>query len=330
MPPTPPAIETDSLVKRYGPVTAVDGLDLRVRRGEVFGFLGPNGAGKSTTIDVLLDFAKPTAGSATVAGLDAQADRDAVHERIGVLPENYGLYERLSGYDHLEFAVELKDAADDPDDLLDRVKLSADAAERDVEGYSQGMRQRLALALALVGDPDVLLLDEPTNGLDPNGARELRTVIREENERGATVFFSSHVLEQVETIADRVGIMNRGRLVAVDTLAGLRESLGTNSVVSFDVADPPDLDFSDVPDVTDVVVTDASVTITCRDPAAKLTAIDRVRDATRVTDVRISDSSLEDLFASYTDDATGDAPVADPAGRRNTVDVLTGGSEGDR
>jgi len=312
----PPAVETRNLTKRYGDVTAVDGVDLRVEAGEVFGFLGPNGAGKSTTINALLDFISPTAGTATVFGHDVHDERAAVRERIGVVPEDYGLYDRLSGRRHLELAVDLKHADDDPDALLDRVGLSPADAARPAGDYSTGMAQRLALAVALVGSPDLLLLDEPTSGLDPNGARELREIVRREVARGATVFFSSHVLEQVRAVADRVGIMNEGELVAVDTVDGLRAELGAGARVTLDVESSPQVTFGDDDAITDVACDDETFCATCLEPAAKLRLLDRVREATTVTDVRIEESSLEDLFASYTgadDDGVAGA-TATPAG----------------
>ncbi|MGM0604826.1 MAG: ABC transporter ATP-binding protein, partial [Halobacteriota archaeon] len=215
------AIQLDGVSKRFGAVTALRNVDLTVESGEIFGFLGPNGAGKSTTIDILLDFVRPSAGSATVLGYDAQADSTAVRSRTGVLPDGYHVYDRLSGRDHVRFAIESKGADEDPIALLERVGI-ADAADRRAGGYSKGMTQRLVLAMALVGEPELLILDEPSTGLDPNGAREMREIIRAEADRGATVFFSSHILEQVEAICDRVGILNEGRLVALDSIDGLR------------------------------------------------------------------------------------------------------------
>jgi len=323
----PPAVETRNLTKRYGDVTAVDGVDLRVEAGEVFGFLGPNGAGKSTTINALLDFITPTAGTATVFGHDVHDERAAVRERIGVVPEDYGLYDRLSGRRHLELAVDLKHADDDPDALLDRVGLSPADAARPAGDYSTGMAQRLALAVALVGSPDLLLLDEPTSGLDPNGARELREIVRREVARGATVFFSSHVLEQVRAVADRVGIMNEGQLVAVDTVDGLRAELGAGTRVTLDVESSPQLTFGDDDAITDVACDDETFCATCLEPAAKLRLLDRVREATAVSDVRIEESSLEDLFASYTgaDDGVAGA-TATPAG---TTSPMAAGDAGD-
>jgi len=304
---THPAIKTKGLSKRFGDVTAVDSVDLTVESGEVFGFLGPNGAGKSTTINVLLDFVNPTSGTASMLGLDVSEDRKSLHNRIGVVPENYGLYDRLSGRRHVELAAELKDADEEPDELLERVGLSRDDANRPAGEYSTGMSQRLALAMSLVGDPDLLILDEPTSGLDPNGARELRNIIRAENERGVTVFFSSHILEQVEAVADRVGIMNEGSLVAVDSIDRLRRQLDTGAEVILNVDSAPERDLGDLPNVREIEVANGSVRGTCLEPAAKLRFIDRVRQVTTVTDVRIEESSLEDLFASYTGEDTTDS-----------------------
>ena len=300
------AIETRGLTKRFDDVTAVDGLDLAVESGEVFGFLGPNGAGKSTTINVLLDFVSPTTGTASMLGLDVQSDRKDLHRQIGVVPENYGLYDRLSGRRHVELAAEFKNASDDPDALLDRVGLSPEEARRPAGEYSTGMGQRLALAMALVGSPDLLILDEPTSGLDPNGARELRSIILAENERGATVFFSSHILEQVEAVADRVGILNDGQLAAVDSIERLRQQMDSGSRVTLSVSHQPEQALGELPNVRDIEVADGTVRGTCLEPEAKLTFIDRVRDRTTVSDVRIEESSLEEMFASYTTEDTAD------------------------
>ena len=304
---TEPAIETRGLSKQFGDVTAVEDLDLTVKSGEVFGFLGPNGAGKSTTINVLLDFIAPTAGTASMLGLDVSDDRKELHRQIGVVPENYELYERLSGRRHVELAVDLKDASDDPDALLDRVGLSSEEASRPAGEYSTGMSQRLALAMSLVGSPDLLILDEPTGGLDPNGARELREIILAENERGATVFFSSHILEQVEAVADRVGILDDGQMVAVDSVDGLRQQLDTGTEVVLQVESEPDQRPTGLSDVRDIEVGDGVVRATCLEREAKIGFIERVQELTTVTDVRTEESSLEEMFANYTTEHTGDA-----------------------
>jgi ABC-2 type transport system ATP-binding protein len=304
-----PAIQTTDLTKRFGrDVHAVDGLDLTVEEGEIFGFLGPNGAGKSTTINMLLDFIRPTSGSAEILGHDAQAETTTVRKRIGVLPEGYDLYPRLSGRTHIETAIELKEADDDPDTIIDRVGLDPDDARRKAGDYSQGMAQRLALGMALVGDPDLLVLDEPTNGLDPNGAREMREIVRDHAERGATVFFSSHILEQVQAVCDRVGILTEGTLVAVDTIDGLREEVGTGSTMALTLDTVPDVDTADIAGVSNLVVEDSTLRATCTDPSAKISVIDRVREAgATVEDIQTTEASLEDLFAAYTGQREGEA-----------------------
>jgi ABC-2 type transport system ATP-binding protein len=215
-------IETDGVTKRYGDVRAVDGLGLTVERGETYGFLGPNGAGKSTTIGLVLDYLRPTSGAVRVFGRDPQHDAVEVRDRIGVLPDRFGLYEDRSARQHVAFVAETKRANDDPETLLERVGLG-DAIDDDAGDFSSGMEQRLALAMALVGEPDLLVLDEPFSGLDPHGVRRVRDIVHEENERGATVFFSSHVLGQVELVCDRIGVLHDGRLVAEGTLDELRD-----------------------------------------------------------------------------------------------------------
>ena len=295
-------IETKGLTKRYGDVRAVEDLDLTVESGEVFGFLGPNGAGKSTTIDVLLDFVRPTAGAATVLGYDTRESPTEIHQRVGILPEGYGLYDRLSGRKHVEFMVDSKDADDDPGEILELVGLDPDDADRPVGGYSKGMAQRLVLGTALVGDPDLLILDAPSTGLDPNGAREVRRTVRKLAEAGTTVFFSSHVLGQVEAVCDRVGIMRDGRLVAVDTIDGLRDSIGTGSSIELTVDTVPDgIETLAIDGVSSLTARDGTIRATCLDPSAKVAVIDRVRaEGATVRDVATSESSLEDLFTAYT------------------------------
>jgi len=299
------AIRIDRLSKRFGDVAAVRDVSLTVERGEVFGFLGPNGAGKSTTINVLLDFVRPTAGDISVLGHDPRREPRAVRERLGILPEGYGLYDRLSARRHLAFAADLEASDDDPAAILERVGL-ADDADRPVGGFSKGMRQRLALGMALVGDPDLLVLDEPSSGLDPNGTRTMREIVREEAERGATVFFSSHVLDQVEAVCDRVAIMNDGELVAVDSVDALRTATDSAStlVVSVDEV-PTDHGLGDLDGVTDVTAGDGSLRVACSDPAIKAAVISRVESAgASVTDIDVEETSLADVFAAYTDEST--------------------------
>lgn len=298
------AIELTDVTKRYGNETALSDLDLTVRDGEIYGFLGPNGAGKSTTINLLLDFIRPTAGAVQVFGLDAHEESLAIRERTGILPEGFDLYDRLTGRQHLEFAIESKGIDDDPDALLDRVSL--DAGDKKVGGYSKGMAQRLALAAALVGEPDLLILDEPSTGLDPAGAREMRTIIREERNRGATVFFSSHILGQVDAVCDRVGILRDGELVAEDTVEGLRDATTDETTLRVTLDRVPNGATERVAALDGVskVTTQGSVaTVSCRD-AVKTAVLRTFEDeGATVEDFDTEESSLEDLFMSYTTEA---------------------------
>ncbi|MDZ7850464.1 MAG: ABC transporter ATP-binding protein [Halodesulfurarchaeum sp.] len=302
-PGTDVAIQTSGLTKRYGDaVLAVDDLDLTVYAGEIFGFLGPNGAGKSTTIDVLMDYSRPTAGTATVLGMDSQRETRDIHRRVGILPDGYGLYDRLTGREHLEYAIDLKGADDDLDDLLDRVGLAPEAAARKTGGYSKGMGQRLALAIALVGDPDLLILDEPSSGLDPNGVRLVREIARDHADRGKTVF-GSRRSGQVEAVCDRVAILDSGQPSSPwspSTASG--NSLGTGSTMTLTVEEvPADLSLDALAGVSTVSVDGRQIRVTVDEPEAKIAVIDRVREAgATLLDISTDEASLEDLFAAST------------------------------
>ncbi|WP_137285726.1 ABC transporter ATP-binding protein [Halorussus salinisoli] len=295
------AIQTRGLTKRFGDVVAVDDLDLRVEEGEVFGFLGPNGAGKSTTIDMLLDYVRPTEGTATVLGLDVHEESEALRERLGVLPEGLGLYERLTGRRHLELAADWTDATTDSDAILDRVGLAESDAARPVGNYSKGMQQRLALGMALVGNPDLLVLDEPSSGLDPHGIRQMRELVREEAEDGTTVFFSSHILGQVEAVCDRVAILHEGELVAVDTVEGLRKAVGAGSELRLRVTGDIDIDVADIEGVDSARFADGVLRVTCSDSRAKARVVTKLTNAgIEIIDVDSEEASLEDVFTAYT------------------------------
>lgn len=219
------AILTEKLTKQYGSTAAVKDLDLTVENNEIYGLLGPNGAGKSTTIGMLMDYIRPTSGHIRVLDHDPQTDVVDVHDHLGILPDQYSLYDDLTARRHLEFVINTKEASDSPQRLLTRVGLD-DAIDQTVGTFSQGMEQRLALAMALVDEPDLLILDEPFTGLDPHGVRTVREIVHKENDSGAAVFFSSHVLGQVELVCDRIGILDEGHLVAEGSIDELRTETG--------------------------------------------------------------------------------------------------------
>ena len=210
-------IEATGLTKRYGDVTAIEGLDLHVPAGSIYGFLGPNGAGKTTTMELLTTLSTPTAGEATVAG-EPITDREAIKPHIGYLPDEPPVYDAFTAREQLEYVATLRgiddDVADDRTDrLLARVDLR-EAAGRRIDTYSQGMRQKVGLVQAILHEPDVLFLDEPTNGLDPRMAREVVELIDDLATEGTTVFLSTHILPVVEELADTVGVLYEGSLVA--------------------------------------------------------------------------------------------------------------------
>ena len=209
------AIATEGLTKRFGAIVAVDGLDLTVERGEVFGFLGPNGSGKTTTIRLVLDLARPTAGTATVLGRDSRADAIEIHRRIGYLPGELDLPKDLTASAYLDFVAALRPTAE----LCERFDVSLD---RRMGELSTGSKQKVGLVQAFMHRPELVFLDEPTRGLDPLVQREFHDLLAESRDRATTVFLSSHTLSQVERVADRVGILRDGRLVVTDTLEQLR------------------------------------------------------------------------------------------------------------
>jgi len=222
-----PAIVARDLVRVFGQKAAVNHLNLAVQRGEFFGFLGPNGAGKSTTIKMMVGLLRPTSGSVWVGDIDVWKDPLKARSLMGVLPEYLNLYERLSGREFLTFAGHMygvpQAAISRRSEELLRLLMLVDDADKLVVDYSVGMRKKIALAAAIMHNPQVLFLDEPFEGIDPISSRVIRDILHDLTQRGTTIFFSSHVMEVVERLCTRVGIINQGVLVAEGTLQELRE-----------------------------------------------------------------------------------------------------------
>jgi ABC-2 type transport system ATP-binding protein len=217
-------IETKELTKKYGDLIAVDALDLKVEQGELFVFLGPNGAGKTTTIKILTCLLQPTSGEASVGGINVVESPNAVKKIMGYLPENPFLYDKLSGREFLQFVADMHGVQkrhEKIEKFMELFDLSA-AADELIEGYSLGMKKKVAIGAALIHDPKALFLDEPTGGLDPRSARTMKDLLQDLCSRGTTVFMSTHILEVAEKMCDRVGIINSGKLVKVGTMEQLR------------------------------------------------------------------------------------------------------------
>jgi ABC-2 type transport system ATP-binding protein len=232
-------VRATGLTKFYGEARGIVDLDLEVHQGEVFGFLGPNGAGKTTTIRLLLDLIRPTSGSAEVFGLDTRRDSLAIHRRLGYLPGDLSLYDRMSGRELLTYFANLRriDGLGDAPSLAERFDLELD---RPIRALSKGNRQKVGMVQAFMHRPDLVVLDEPTSGLDPLVQQTFYEVVREVVAAGRTVFLSSHVLPEVQHVADRVGVIREGRLALVDSVESLRARAFTRVEVTF--AEPPPAD----------------------------------------------------------------------------------------
>jgi ABC-2 type transport system ATP-binding protein len=304
-------IEVEGLVREFknGP-RAVDGIDLEVAPGEIYGFLGPNGAGKSTTVLMLTTLLPPTAGTARVAGHDILREGPAVRSAIGAALQEAALDPLLTGRDHMRLQTTLQglpkaERRARGDELIERVGLS-DAADRKVGGYSGGMKRRLDLALALVHSPRVLFLDEPTTGLDPSSRADLwAEVARLAREDGVTVFLTTQYLEEADVLADRVGIINRGKIVAEGTPEALKAEIGRPSVEAV----PADRSERDA--VAAVLAQFGSVAPAPPGAAAvrletgeDLVAVVRALDAAelRVADLQLHQPTLDDVFLAKTGD----------------------------
>jgi ABC-2 type transport system ATP-binding protein len=293
------AVRTAGLSKDFGAGHGLFGLDLEVRRGEILGFLGPNGAGKSTTMRLLLDLIRPTAGSATVLGLDVRRDGLEIRRRIGFLAGDFALYPRLTGRAVLDYFAALRGGVDARvrDDLADRFDAQLD---RPVRELSTGNRQKVGLIQAFMHEPELLILDEPIAGLDPLVQQRFHALLREVTDAGRTVFLSSHTLSEVERVADRVAILRSGRLVVVDTLERLRAvavrrleiELGDGGAGTARAVE----ELRALPDVKEATVEGGHVVVTFEGSADALV---KALARHEVRSLRSRDDDLEEIFLRY-------------------------------
>lgn len=279
------------LTKHYGPTVGVSDLGFSVRAGEVFGYLGLNGAGKTTTIRLLLDLIRPSAGAVEVFGLDVRRQGRAVRERIGYLPGDLRLYERLTAREHLRYFASLRALHDvaHGERVAKRLELELD---RPVRALSKGNRQKVGLMLALMHRPELLIFDEPTAGLDPLVQQVVRALVREATAEGCTVFVSSHVLSEVQQLADRVALLRDGKLKLIETVEGLRQRAFSRVEATFEQPPPPDA-FAGLAGVREVERHGSTVRLTLQgavDPLVKTLA----RYPLRTLDIHEAD--LEEVF----------------------------------
>ena len=295
-------ITVESLTKRYGGVLAVDGVSFTVREGEIFGILGPNGAGKTTTLECIEGVIAPTSGAITVLGMDAARDSDKIKRRVGVHLQASAYFDYLTLREILDLFARVYGCAPSADSLLESVGLR-DRAGVSVAKLSGGQRQRFAIAAALVNDPEVLFLDEPTAGLDPQARRGLWDFVRSLRQRGRGVVMTTHYIEEAQALCDRVAIMDKGRIAALDTPANLIRALPSPHRVTVGLDAMPDGGadaLRDLDAVTDAVQTadGGAVVLRTSDPTATVSALSAwlSRSGARLTRLEIESATLEDAF----------------------------------
>jgi ABC-2 type transport system ATP-binding protein len=300
----PPAIRTDRLTKHYGAVRALEELTLDVPHGEIFGFLGPNGAGKSTMIRTLLGFLHPTSGSGGVLGLDIVTDSVAIRRRTGYLPGGIALYDSLSGEAALDYLCDLQGA--EPvrrEELCERLQMPASVLRRRVRDYSRGMRQKIGVIQALQHDPELAILDEPTEGLDPLMQQAFYRLMEDLRREGRTIFFSSHILSEVERICDRVAIIRAGHLMALQDVDDLLARRRRHIQLRWRGAAP---DLTGVPGLADVKVEGDRISATLLGEVAPFV---RAVASPALVDLTIEPARLEDAFMEYYADDHAPEPV---------------------
>ncbi len=289
-----PAIHTEGLSKRFGKVEALADLSIDIGPGEVFGFLGPNGAGKTTMIRTILDEIRPTAGRAEILGMDTHTESVPIRRLIGYLPGDLQMYPNLTGRDLITYFGNLRGGVDESEVQTIAERLGAEL-DRKIGDLSSGNRQKIGIIQAFMSSPDLLILDEPSTGLDPLVQREFQSMMREVAEQGRTVFLSSHTLSEVQRVADRVGIIRHGRLIALESVSDLRRKAIRRIELDFG-SQPPVAQLGAVPGVRDVDVEGHRVTLSFEGEMSDLLA---VADGHDLRDVSTQDADLEEIFLAY-------------------------------
>jgi ABC-2 type transport system ATP-binding protein len=303
-------IQTEQLTKSYGEHRGIVDVDLQVPEGQVFGFLGPNGAGKTTTIRTVLDLIRPTSGRALVFGIDSTVDPVTIHRRVGYIPGEFSLYDRLTGGQTIQYFANLRGGVDAAyqRSLIERFEIDP---TRKFKELSKGNKQKIGLVIALQHRPELLILDEPTSGLDPLVQQSFFELVREARTEGRTVFLSSHILSEVERTADRVAIIRDGRLVKVDSVEGLRDLAHHQVELRFS-GPVPTAAFTALPGVSDVEADGQVLRLRVSGP---ITPVVRAAASYELLDFVSREPTLEETFlAQYGHAAEAPAPVATAAG----------------
>ncbi len=297
-------IQVEKLTKRYGDLTAVNGISFTVNRGEIFAFLGPNGAGKTTTVEMLVGLRKPTSGGAHVLGFDVVKEQKEIKKRIGVLPQSFNTYDRLTVKENIEYFAGVFDSHPDVEGLIKLVDLE-DKAKEQFKNLSGGLKQRLGIAVALVNDPEIVFLDEPSSGLDPKARHGVWRLIDDLHDKGKTVFLTTHYMEEAEALADRVGVIHNGNIVALDETDALIREHGKKNLLILRKADPKAVKVIEKLGVK-ANYDDGDVTIYLNHAVAVSNIMQALSNAhVAFSELQLKRSSLEDVFLNLTGEELG-------------------------
>jgi ABC-2 type transport system ATP-binding protein len=290
-------IQTQNLTKSYGKSRGIKDVNITVRKGDIFGFLGPNGAGKSTTIPTLLDFIRPSSGSATIFGLDCQKDTVQIKKRVGYIPGDFGLFGHMTGWKYLEYFGKVRGGydAEATKALAHRLDIKPD---RKMKEYSRGMRQKMAIIQAFMNDPDLIIMDEPTTGLDPLVQQTFMDMVQEKAREGTTIFMSSHVLSEVEKVCNRVAIIKEGQIATEEKVEDLRKKSGNVLQVRF--AEEVNQEVFKIPGVVNPTRLNGYYKMTV---TANMETVLAEIARHKVADISIHQMTLEEIFMHYYEEA---------------------------
>lgn len=299
-------VRTEHLTKCFGKLVAVEDLNLEVRKGEVFGFLGPNGAGKSTTMGMMLGLIAPTSGTIELFGLNIQSYLPKILQRIGAVTESTGFYPYLSGRDNLDYIARITGGISSSriEEVLELVELS-DRKKDKFSNYSLGMKQRLAIACALLHDPEFMILDEPTNGLDPAGMKEIRELIIRLGQEGKTIFLNSHLLHEVEQVCERVAIIKQGKVI---TQGLIKDLMKKGDTLQLKVSEPEKAAtvLKNIDWITSIVREDDKLLVGVKaEKYAEISAV-LAKENIFITEMKAKEDTLEEFFLEVTEEKTND------------------------